>query len=171
MRAFILGAALVGVCVWGYLQTKKLSDSGIEAFYHADADTTGRHDADAACAMIADDFHADVTGTVNGRSFHKQVVSKADYCATQKDFFTRIEGLEKVMGRSSAVDYNVRFGNQVYAPDHRSATIQVNYDYSLLDGKLMHNTGNRVDTLAKVNGKVLLVAIEDHASGTVGAGR
>jgi len=76
MRGYVLGAALLAVGAWGYLQTKKLSDSGIEAFYQTDAETTGKHYTDASCALLADDFHGSSSGVINGMAVPQRTLGK-----------------------------------------------------------------------------------------------
>jgi hypothetical protein len=169
MRVYVLGAALLAVCTWGYLQTKKLSDSGIESFYQADTETTVHHDADASCALIADDFRGSSSGLINGMAIPQDTIGKAELCGKQKKFFDMLESFKKRVGRDADVSYGMNFDEPVYSADHRSATVHVSYQYSLLGGHLMNINGTRVDTLVKRGGKVLLLASEDHSTGTLGA--
>lgn len=170
MRVYVLCAVLLAVCGWGYLQTKKLSDSGIATFYQSDADTTGKHDADASCALLADDFRGSTRSTFNGHAIASSAMSRTDYCSVQKQFYDRLAQIESRAGRSIGIDYHTSYGEVAYTPDHRSATVQVTYEYSLLGGKLMHITGTRTDTLVKRDGKVLLTTTDDRSTGTVGGG-
>lgn len=168
MRVYVLGAILAGVCVWGYLQTKKLHDSDIEAFYQADAQLTVNHDADAQCAVLADDFHGSTATTLNGHSESQSSISKNLYCEQTHKFFDIMERFKKIAGHDVPVSYRNNVGEAVYSADHRSATVQVDYEYSLMDGKFMHVTGTRQETLVKRKGKVLLLSSDDRGSGTFG---
>src|SRR6187402_2610681 len=169
MRGYVLGAVLLAACGWGYLQTKKLSDGGIEAYYRADAETTFTHDPDASCALIADDFRGSSSGTLNGTAIAQNAIGKTQFCDQQKKFSDVLANFKKRVGRDADVSYATNFDTPVYAADHRSATVRVSYTYSLLGGRLLNITGNRVDTLVKRDGKVLLLATDDHLSGTMGA--
>jgi len=80
-----------------------------------------------------------------------------------------LANFKKRVGRDADVSYTTNFDTPVYAADHGSATVRVSYTYSLLGGRLLNITGTRVDTLVKRNGKVLLLATEDHLTGTMGA--
>ena len=168
MRVYVLGAALLAVGAWGYLQTKKLSDSGIEAFYQTDAETTGKHYTDASCALLADDFHGSSSGVINGMAMPQRTLGKSEFCDNMKKFSDMLENVEKRLGRKADVAYNTNFTDPTYAADHRSATVHVTYQFTLLGGRLMNVHGTRVDTLVKRNGKVLLLASEDHTNGTIG---
>lgn len=168
MRVYVLGAALLGVCVWGYLQTKKLSESDIQAFYQADAELTVKHDADAQCAALAEDFQGSSVSTVNGRRESQSSISKSLYCEQTHKFFDIMERFKKIAGHDVPVSYGNHVGEPVYSADHRSATVEVGYEYSLLDGKFMHVTGTRQETLVKRKGKVLLLSSDDRSSGTLG---
>lgn len=169
MRGYVFGAVLLVGCGWGYLQTKKLSDSGIEAYYRADAETTFTHDPDASCALIADDFRGSSSGTLNGTAYAKNAIGKTEFCHREKEFSDGFATFKKRSGREADVSYNTNFDKPVYTADHRSATVRVSYTYSLLGGRLLNITGTRVDTLVKRDGKVLLLATEDHLNGTMGA--
>jgi len=169
MKGYVLGAVLLAACGWGYLQTKRLSDSGIEAYYRADAETTFNHDPDASCALIADDFHGSSSGTLNGTAYVTNAVGKAEFCRREKEFSDGFAAFKKRSGREADVSYNTNFDTPVYATDHRSATVRVSYTYSLLGGRLLNLSGTRVDTLVKRDGKVLLLATDDHLSGTTWA--
>lgn len=169
MKGYVLGAALLAVCAWGYLQTKKLSDSGIEAYYQRDSELTLQHDAEATCALIADDFRGSSSSTLNGTAVPRTTFGKADSCSTQKKIADMLETFKNRLGREPDVSYSVKPDAPVYAADHRSATVHVTYDYSLLHGHLLHLTGTRVDTLVKRDGKVLALATEDHSTVTMGA--
>jgi hypothetical protein len=169
MRGYVLGAALLAVYVWGYLQTRKLTDNGIAAFYQADSETTVHHDADASCALIADDFRGSSSGVMNGTAIPQETIGKSELCGKQKKFFDMLENFRKRVGRDADVSYGMNFNDPVYAADHRSATVNVSYEYTLLGGHLLSIKGTRVDTLVKRGGKVLLLTSEDHSTGTVGA--
>lgn len=168
MKGYLLGAVLLAACAWGYLQTKKLTASGIEAFYQTDAETTGHHYTDASCALLADDFHGSSSGMINGRAVPQRTIGKSEFCDNMKKFSDMLENFEKRSGRSAEASYSTNFTDPTYAADHRSATVNVSYRYSLLGGRLMNVHGTRVDTLVKRNGQVLLLASEDHTSGTIG---
>lgn len=167
MRTWILAAALLAVAAWGYLQTRKLSDGDVQAFYQAETQAVGTHDADAACALLADEMRADVQGTAAGQALSERGISKPAFCERQKTLFARIDRLEKAAG-GSVTDYHTQFGPPTYSADHRSATVQLRYEYSLMGGNLMRVKGIREDTLVKRKGKVLLVATVDRANATFG---
>jgi hypothetical protein len=168
MKGYLLGAALLAACAWGYLQTKKLSGSGIEAFYQTDAETTGHHYTDASCALLADDFRGSSSGVINGMAVPQRTIGKSEFCDNMKKFSDTLENFEKRSGRSAEPSYSTDLTDTTYAADHRSATVHVAYQYRLLGGRLMNVHGTRVDTLVKRDGKVLLLATEDHTNGTIG---
>jgi hypothetical protein len=159
MRIYILGAVLIVLAGWGYMHARQLSESAIADFYVMDSKTTAALDVTASCAMVADDFHGTSVSQIRGEAV-RQELDKAKYC----DDVQKAHDLLRKAAEAAHVPLNVSYNNQpnnvVFAPDHRSATVDVTYQ---LDVGRMHISGKRTDQLVKRDGKVLLVQQDDHS--------
>jgi hypothetical protein len=158
MRIYILGALLIVLAGWGYMHARQLSDSAIADFYVMDSKTTAELDVTASCALVADDFHGTSVSQIRGESV-RQELDKAKYCDDMQKSIARL----REAAEAAHVQLNVSYHNQqnsvVYASDHRSATVDVTYQFDI--GRV-HISGKRTDQLVKRDGKVLLVQQDDH---------
>lgn len=159
MRIYLLGAGLIVLAVWGYVHSRRLSDGAIADFYALDAKSTVDLDADASCALVADDFQGTSISTIRGEAV-KQDLNKAKFCEDMH----RAVAILRQAAQAAHTEPNVNYSNQqnrvVFTPDHRGATIDMTYQ---LDIGRMHVSGQRTDKLVKRDGKVFLLGQDDRS--------
>ena len=159
MRVYMLGAVLIVLAGWGYMHARQLSDSAIADFYVMDSKTTAELDVAASCALVADDFHGTSVTQVHGETVREEL-DKAKYCDSMQESVTRLREAAEAAHVPLNVSYNNQQNNVAFAADHRSATVDVSYQFTI--GRI-HISGKRTDQLVKRDGKVLLTQQDDHS--------
>lgn len=159
MRIYVLGAVLVLLAGWGYMNSRRLSDSAIADFYVMDSKATADLNVVASCALVADDFHGTSIAQVRGETVREEL-DKTKYCDAMQKSIARLREAAEKAHLPLNVSYNNQQNQVAFAPDHRSATVDVSYQFDI--GHL-HISGKRTDRLVKRDGKVMLVQQDDQS--------
>lgn len=157
MGMIIVGAALAGFGWWHFVGSRRLSESDVRAFLHAQDEAMQRLDSKALCAGMADDFHGTETTVMEGhRTVHSS--DKASECA-QYGKMAAMKGA--VTGRSENKTLDIRF-----SPDHRQAAVTRSMDSYDQHRLIAH--GEVKSLLVRRDGRIVMIAGDSifHVMGT-----
>lgn len=166
MNRLVIAAAVAAAGWWWFVGGRTLSEDDVVRFYRHHQAAQLKRDPEALCAELADEFRSIGTTTAGGRTVVEEH-DKRRYCESTRQLYASWAKLGETMGGMLQLDSGQDIHGIEIAKDGRTAVVDIS---STLDvgGTLTNIRWRSQDTLARRNGKVLLVRSE--GSGTVGAG-
>lgn len=162
MRVWLLLLVLIGVALFYNLGGNRLDEQMVRDFYQRSEQALLAQDAEALCAMLAEDFQQTITLRVESQE-KRETVDKPKYCRDLAASMEQVRRLQAAMGGRSPIEYRQTVVSVTLAPDKRSAEVEMRSTLAMPGVRM---TSRNRDTVVRQRWKMLAT----HSEGTTWMG-